>query len=163
MFSMPYLIDGHNLIPKVPGLTLEAVDDEQQLIELLQEFCRIQRKEIEVFFDNAPPGSARARSFGLVTARFTRQGTTADAAIHLRLGRLGRQARNWTVVSSDQAVQSAARAAQAQYLSSEAFASLLKQAVDDSARDEGEKADIQLGKDELDEWIQLFGDGAGKD
>ena len=163
MIKMPYLVDGHNLIPKVPGLTLRDLDDEQQLIELLQEFCRLQRKEVEVFFDNAPPGSARARTFGLVMARFIRQGTTADAAIRLRLGRLGRQARNWTVVSSDQAVQSAARAAQAQYLSSENFAGLLKRAIDDSTRDEGEKADIRLDKDELDEWIQLFGKGADKD
>jgi hypothetical protein len=156
---MPYLIDGHNLIPKVPGLTLQAMDDELQLIELLQEFCRRQRKQVEVFFDNAPPGYARARTFGLVTARFVRQGMSADAAIRLRLGRLGRQARNWTVVSSDQSVQSAARAAQAQYLSSETFAALLRQAMDESIKDSGENADIQLEPGELDEWMQLFGKG----
>ena len=31
---MPYLIDGHNLIPKM-GLKLADLDDEMQLIELL--------------------------------------------------------------------------------------------------------------------------------
>ncbi|MBP1702274.1 MAG: hypothetical protein H6Q38_1381, partial [Chloroflexi bacterium] len=43
---MPYIVDGHNLIPKIPGLSLRAIDDEMQLIELLQEFCRVQRKAL---------------------------------------------------------------------------------------------------------------------
>ena len=71
---MPYIIDGHNLIPKIPGLSLQEMDDEQHLLEMLQEFCRRQRKQVEVFFDNAPPGGVRARNLGLVTARFVRQG-----------------------------------------------------------------------------------------
>ena len=129
---MPYIIDGHNLIPKVPGLSLQEMDDEQQLLEMLQEFCRRQRKQVEVFFDNAPPGGVRARNLGSVTARFVRQGATADDAIRKRLGNLGRAARNWTVVSSDQAVQAEARAAQAQSMPSEAFARLLVQALDDT-------------------------------
>ncbi len=119
---MPYLIDGHNLIPKVPGLSLQEMDDEQHLLEMLQEFCRRQRKQVEVFFDNAPPGGVRARNLGSVTARFVRQGTTADDAIRKRLANLGRAARNWTVVSSDQAVQAEARAVQAQPMPSESFA-----------------------------------------
>ena len=67
---MPYLIDGHNLIPKVPGLSLKAIDDEMQLVEKLQEFCRRRGKQVEVFFDKAPPGGRRVRVFGPVTARF---------------------------------------------------------------------------------------------
>ena len=85
---MPFLIDGHNLIPKIPGLSLQDMDDEQQLITLLLEFCRLQRKQIEVFFDNAPPGGVRARNFGNVIARFVKQGSSADQAIHQRLERL---------------------------------------------------------------------------
>ncbi len=34
---MPYLIDGHNLIPKV-GLRLDSMDDEMDLLAHLQEF-----------------------------------------------------------------------------------------------------------------------------
>lgn len=154
---MPYIIDGHNLIPKVPGLSLQEVDDEQHLLEMLQEFCRRQRKQVEVFFDNAPPGGVRARNLGSVTARFVRQGATADDAIRKRLANLGRAARNWTVVSSDQAVQVAARAAQAQAMPSEAFARLLVQSLDDARADEGEAAGAALNPDELDEWLRLFG------
>jgi predicted RNA-binding protein with PIN domain len=114
---MPYLIDGHNLIPKIPGLTLEDVDDEDQLLHLLTRFCQRQGKQVEVFFDKAPPGEARTRKFGMVLARFVRQGTTADEAIRVRLARLGRSAHNWTVVSSDQQIQAEARAARAHYIS----------------------------------------------
>ena len=95
---MPYLIDGHNLIPKVAGLSLKAVDDEMQLIELLQEFCRIGASRWR-YFDNSPPGQPGSGAFGPVTARFVREGRTADDAIAARLKRLGRSARNWTVVS----------------------------------------------------------------
>ena len=154
---MPYIIDGHNLIPKVPGLSLQLMDDEQQLVEMLQEFCRHQRKQVEVYFDNAPPGGVRARNLGLVTARFVRQGTTADSAIRRRLANLGRVARNWTVVSSDQAVQAEARAAQAQAMSSETFARLLTRALDDSLIDQGEAAETVLNPEEVDDWLQLFG------
>jgi hypothetical protein len=155
---MPYLIDGHNLIPKIPGLNLQALDDEEQLIKLLQEYCRRQRKQVEVFFDNAPPGGVRARNFGLVIARFVRQGSTADQAIRERLTRMGKLARNWTVVSSDLAVQSSARAAQARALPSEAFARLLVRALDEQAVDQGENSEAGVSQDELDDWLQLFGD-----
>lgn len=155
---MPYLIDGHNLIPKIPGLNLQALDDEEQLIQLLQEYCRRQRKQIEVFFDNAPPGGVRARNFGLVVARFVRQGSTADQAIGERLVRLGRLARNWTVVSSDLAVQSSARAAQARVMPSEVFARLLVMALDEQAVDPGENRQAGVSTDELDDWLKLFGD-----
>jgi uncharacterized protein len=155
---MPYLIDGHNLIPKIPGLSLQAEDDEQQLITLLLEFCRLQRKQVEVYFDNAPPGGVRARNFGNLIARFVRQGSTADQAIRQRLERLGRAARNWAVVSSDLAVQTEARASQARVLSSEDFASILLAALDDSKQDQGAQAEANLSPEELDDWLKLFGE-----
>lgn len=154
---MPYIIDGHNLIPKVPGLSLQQMDDEQHLVEMLQEFCRRQRKQVEVYFDNAPPGGVRARNLGSVTARFVRQGTTADSAIRRRLANLGRSARNWIVVSSDQAVQAEARAAHAQVVPSETFARLVTQALDDSRVDQGEDVGTVLNPEEVDDWLQLFG------
>ena len=154
---MPYIIDGHNLIPKVPGLSLQQMDDEQHLVEMLQEFCRRQHKQVEVYFDNAAPGGVRARNLGLVTMRFVRQGSTADSAIRRRLVSLGRVARNWTVVSSDQAVQAEARAAQAQVISSDTFARLLTRALDESWADQGDATDTALNPEEVDDWLQLFG------
>src|SRR4026207_107874 len=97
---MPYLIDGHNLIPKL-GLRLDSMDDEMELIPFLQEFCRRERKQVDVYFDGAPPAQAGTRKLGAVTAHFVRLGTTADDAIRTRLKTLGKSAKNWVVVSSD--------------------------------------------------------------
>ncbi len=47
---MPYLIDGHNLIRKVPNLRQDDPEDEKQLVELLQEFCQRTGKHVEVYF-----------------------------------------------------------------------------------------------------------------
>lgn len=156
MNPMPYMIDGHNLIPKIPGLSLDAVDDETQLIERVQEFCRLRRKQAEIYFDNAPPGMSRARRFGVVTARFIREGTTADQAMRAHLQRLGRSARGWIVVSSDQEVRQAARAARAQWLSSEAFARQLTHSLAESGSGEPQKLEGDLNAEEIDEWLELF-------
>ena len=154
---MPYLIDGHNLIPKIPGGNLAAVDDENQLIELLQEFCRRRRKKVEVYFDNAPPGQLRVRKYGVVTAHFVRAGRSADDAIQARLQRLGRDARNWTVVSSDHAVQASAKAARAHVLASETFAKELIGALEDLPLESGEREKPTLTSDEVEDWLEIFG------
>ena len=149
---MPYLIDGHNLIPKL-GLRLDSVDDEMELIAILQEFCRLEQRQVEVFFDGAPAGQAGTRRLGAVTAHFVRLGTTADDSIRNRLKRLGRGAKNWSVVSSDRQVQMEARAARAEVLSSEAFAALLRQARTSAPKPEQEH---KLSPKEVEDWLKLF-------
>jgi predicted RNA-binding protein with PIN domain len=156
---MSYLIDGHNLIPKVAGLSLSAIDDEMQLIELLQEFCRLRRKAAHLYFDGAPPGQPSKRTFGPVTAHFVRKGKTADDAIRARLARLGRSARNWTVVSSDRMVQAAAREVGAAVLTSEAFASLLRQALREERPAPGSQREATLSEEELKAWLEMFDSG----
>ena len=153
--DMSYLIDGHNLIPKIPGLSLEAIDDEEQLVALLQEFCRIARKRVDVYFDHAPAGQPRTRKYGAVQAYFVQQGTPADQAIEARLLRLGKQARNWTVVSSDRRVQTAGKAAHARVISSEAFADLLIQTRQPKTPGKADEPELSAG--EIDEWLRLFG------
>jgi uncharacterized protein len=116
------VIDGHNLIPKIPGLSLREVDDEERLLALLQVYARTKRKKIEVFFDGAPPGQSGQRDYGQVRAHFVQIGRTADEAIRLFLVGLGKSARNATLVSADRQVQANARALHAQVISSDDFA-----------------------------------------
>jgi len=149
---MPYLIDGHNLIPKL-GLRLDSPDDEEQLIARLQEFCRVRRARVEVYFDGAPPGQASTRNAGLVTAHFVRKGAIADAAIEARLARLGKAAKNWTVVSSDRRVQDAARAAHAKVLSSEEFSREMSKAQVATSKT---KHDATPTPGEVEEWLDIF-------
>ena len=82
---MPYLVDGHNLIPKTPGLTLGAIDVENHLIEILRAFCQNRKTQVEVYFDRAPIGQAGTKKFGAVKAIFVRTGKSADHAIRDRL------------------------------------------------------------------------------
>jgi predicted RNA-binding protein with PIN domain len=149
---MSYLIDGHNLIPKL-GLRLDSIDDELELIAILQEFCRIERKQAEIYFDGAPMPQAGTRKLGAVTAHFVRLGTTADNAIRSRLKRLGRTAKNWTVVSSDRQVQAETRAIHSEVLTSEAFAKQLKKARNSAPKS---TEDRKLTPKEVDDWLKIF-------
>ena len=160
---MPYLIDGHNLIPKVPGLSLESMDDEIQLIQQLQDFCRQSGKSVEVFFDNAPAGQARTQKYGRVKAHFIRAGRTADDAIIASLGSLGRAAKNWLVVSSDRQVAAAARSFHARVIPSDEFARSMMVVEPEIQSDPGIDSDLSLNQAEIDEWLYLFGDGGEKD
>jgi predicted RNA-binding protein with PIN domain len=154
---MGFLIDGHNLIAKIPGMSLSAIDDERDLIDLLQNFYRMHRKAIEVYFDGAAPGNSGKRRFGVITAYFVRQGSTADAALVQRMQVLRRQAKNWIVVSSDRRVQCEARAMGYLVLGSASFAGDLQTASMENSTGTlmGKKGDANGG--ELDEWMRLFG------
>jgi len=154
---MPYIIDGHNLIPEIPGLDLQDIDDELQLIEMLQEFCRLRRKQVDIYFDNAPPGQLRVQKFGHVTAFFTRAGQSADHAIAQKLHLLGKKARNWTVVSSDREVQASARAARATVITAQNFAIQLIQTISDSGTNDSSSGEPVMSPQELEEWLKLFG------
>ena len=136
---MPYLIDGHNLIPKL-GLSLEDPEDEMELTRLLQDFARIRRQQVEVYFDGAPVGQAGMRKFGTVRAHFVPRGQTADAAIRRRLEVMEKSAKNWVVVSSDHEVQNAARVHQAQFVRSEELVKQLRSALTTPKTSDGEKS-----------------------
>ncbi len=150
---MPYLIDGHNLIPKL-GLRLDSIDDEMELIAILQEFCRLERRQVEVYFDGAPSPHAGTRKLGAVTATFVPLTRTADDAIRKRLKKMGKAAKNWTVISSDRQVQADARDARAEVISSDEFAKILKHVKNSSRVTKSERV---ISEKEVEEWLKLFG------
>lgn len=155
---MPYLIDGHNLIPHILGLDLAEMDDEIQLIQHLQKFSRISRKNIDVYFDNAPAGMAQTQKYGRVTAHFIRSGRTADDAIIARLKSLGRSAKNWQVVSSDRQVAASAQSLGARVIPADAFAQTII-TEPETRTDPGGKIDPKLDPNEIDAWLDVFGRG----
>ena len=152
---MPYLIDGHNLIPKV-GLRLDSPDDEMELVAILQEFARLKRQKVEVYFDGAPIGQAGTQSLGTIRAHFVKLGQTADNAIRIRLNKMKKEAKNWTVVSSDREVQIMARVTQAEFLSSEEFVKLLSKVRNSAPKANSD--DKKLSSTEVVEWLKIFQD-----
>ncbi len=156
---MPYLVDGHNLIPHIPGISLKDQEDELALVSLLEGFARQQRTQVEVFFDLAPPSWAGSRNYGRVKAHFIRQGMTADQAIVSRLRRMEKEAKNWTVVTSDREILAEAKSLQSKTLSSAAFTALLSKInkVSTNSSDKGENPEVS--DEDVDYWLDQFGNG----
>lgn len=153
---MAFLIDGHNLIPNVRGMSLSDLDDEIQLIRLLQEFSRKARKKIEVYFDQAPEREAGVQQYGTVRVHFVRRSITADEAMIKRLYAMEKRARNWTVVTSDREIAAVVRGVHARLLSSQAFAKKMNDVLD--VIEEMSHQDVTLGEEEVSEWLRLFGE-----
>lgn len=158
---MPYLIDGHNLIPKIRGMSLRQMDDEMELIRRLQIFGRFRRQILEVYFDKAAPGRAGTVNYGTVKAVFVPERSNADAAIRERLKKLGGNARNWTVVSSDRQVQAEARYSHAEVIPAEEFAMILEGVLIQAIKSQSDQQG--LSEDEVDEWMQMFNQKQPKD
>ena len=151
---MPYLIDGHNLIPKV-GLSLGDLDVEDDLIEKLQTFCRIRRTTVEIYFDGGLPGQPSRGKYGSVKTFFAQKGKIADEAIEDRLQKLGKTAKNWGVVSSDHRVQVAARESHARSFSSEEFSRLMMETMLKNM-DQVDDEDA-VSPEDVTNWLKEFG------
>lgn len=151
---MPYIIDGHNLIAALPDLDLSDLDDEMKLIERLQDFCSRTHRQATVYFDRGIPGGEPAHRRGRVDVRFVRLPRTADDAIRDHVLKLGKEAPNWTIVSSDREVRSVAQQAGASLLQSSEFVQLISPG--ESATDQKEKPLDRLSDKDLDEWESLF-------
>jgi len=158
---MPYLIDGHNLIPKL-GLDLSSFDDEMALIDRLNEYCRVSRcGQMEIYFDNAQPGGEERKKFGMVQAYFIRRPMIADEAIRQRLAKLKNAAKNWQVVSSDHHVRAEAKAAGARVVTSDEFARMVFQALRNGPA-VGPATERMISEREVAEWLDLFEKGKKK-
>jgi predicted RNA-binding protein with PIN domain len=149
--EMPFLIDGHNLIPYIRGLSLTQIDDELALLEILDLYFKGERKKAVVFFDKAAHGGVQELQRGFVSAHFTRPPLNADKAIRNAVMGLGRSAANYTVVTSDHEVSDNARRLGAQVLSSAQFAQRLA-----SCRKGGKSTNREPAND-VDYWLKVFG------
>lgn len=153
-WGMQYIIDGHNLIPHIRGLSLRDLEDEQALIDVLTPFLRATSSRAMVFFDKAAQGHEGKRNFGLVQAVFVPASQSADAAIENHIHKLGASARNQTLVSSDRRVQAAGRAYYMTILSS----AKLAQKIRSQSESRGSQTDVepQLTPEEIARWEDLF-------
>jgi predicted RNA-binding protein with PIN domain len=151
--QMPWMIDGHNLIGRIRGLDLSDPEDESRLVAMLVAYCGRVRKPATVYFDRRAAGIPNPPARGGVTVRFIATPRTADDAMRSHLQRLGKQAGNWTVVSSDAEVQRAARHAGARVQTSASFAQELESAP---RVPEAEKPGEDIPQDEIQELLRAF-------
>lgn len=155
---MTYLIDGHNLIPHVAGLSLDQLDDEEGLITLLVDLSIKKNCQVEVYFDHGHLNNEREFRRGRVHVHFVLSPMIADSAILARLLGIGKAAKNYIVVTSDQNVQNRARRIGATVMPSQKFAQLLKNTDNKKGPSRQEQKPANNEK-EIDEWMKLFSRG----
>ena len=122
---MAILIHGHNLIGKIPSLRLDDPQDEEKLLLRLRAYRARTGKHLVVYFDPGVIYQSPARQLkGGISIRQAGSGQRADDLL-MRDLRRHRNPRELTVVTSDRAIQSAARECQARVMDAAAFAAEL--------------------------------------
>lgn len=153
--TVPYLIDGHNLIGQIADLRLDDPHDEAKLVERLKSYMARKRKQCVVVFDGGLPGGlSRDLSTTSVQAIFAHGGTNADAIILERIRGL-HDPINWIVVSADRGITEAAARRRVRILSPAEFAAGMS---GPALPDNDEDPDPHLSPDEVEDWLRLFGE-----
>lgn len=156
-YTMPYLIDGHNLINFLPDVDLDDPHDEVKLVFKLRGFCaQKKRRRCVVVFDQGLPGGKSSLSTPSVEVIFASyQYTNADRVIRERIHNT-KDIQGWTVVSSDNEVREEAVRHGAQVMKSGKFIELLfpPKAAKPHA---GINPNVIVPKNQVDEWLTEFG------
>jgi predicted RNA-binding protein with PIN domain len=154
---MPLLIDGHNLIGKMPDMKLSDPDDEDKLISRLKKYVLKTRKQVSVVFD--PPKHSEWFAWAddrydqpNLEITFATMGRSADDVIRERIVK-AKDKQGLIVVTSDAAVANFARQCGVKNVrSSESFAEDLRDELKPPAP--SEKPGITQA--DLDEWLKVF-------
>lgn len=161
MAGQRYVVDGYNLIHKLPDLKALVDSDleraRDRLVDRLAGFALARRVRVTVVFDGR--GASQPRGVGPrgVEVVYSRAPENADARIKSLIER-ERRVRSWTVVSSDNSIVRFARDYGAQTIGSDEFGTLLASARRPAARSRPARdADRPLGPDEIAEWERFFG------
>ncbi|MCY3780056.1 MAG: NYN domain-containing protein [Chloroflexi bacterium] len=159
---MPYLIDGHNLIAALPDIDLADENDEAKLLIKLKGFSARKKTRLTVIFDGGLPGGASALSSHSVKVVFAAaERSSADALIKGRIDNT-RDARNWTLVSSDRELRDHARWKGMRNMSAAEFAELLR--TNDRSQPVGaEPEKPSPSEDDTALWLKHFGEHESED
>lgn len=157
---MHWLIDGHNLIGQMPNLQLSDPNDEEKLLEYLRRYRARTGHQLTVVFDAGQSYQpATKKKQGGITVQFAPHGQTADRLIKQRVRRV-RNPQAMIVVTSDRAVQQAARQMGVRVVTAQEFSQqLLNLSVSGAPTDEEAQANLQLSADEVEEWLSIFEQG----
>ena len=152
---MQYLIDGHNLIGKLPDISLDDPNDEAKLVQKLIGFSARTKNRCTVVFDHGIPGGVSRMSNRNVKVIFSSTNSNADKVMIDRIYKQ-KNPKEWFVVSGDNEVLAVARRRRIQVLTSSQFADLLQRPTPPDKPDVDEAVDVHLTEDEVDEWMTLF-------
>jgi hypothetical protein len=152
---MNLLIDGHNLIGKIPDIDLQDPDDEAKLTSRLRRYAARTKNKLTVFFDGGLPGGESPElSGGTVHVIFAPAGQIADPLIIKRIRKI-RDRKAWTVVSSDQAILRAANLHRVRVERSEEFAGKLTETLDHTPQ-AVDLRQVPPSEEDVDAWLKVF-------
>ena len=162
---MHYLIDGHNLIGRMPDIGLEDPNDEVELVLRLRSWsARSRGRRVTVIFDRGLPGG---KDNGLSTSKvqvvFASSGHSADSLLIKRIKTV-KNPREMTLVTSDSHILRIARERRLPVLKAEDFALKLsplartagEQDLEKNLAVNGLEIDPKLSDIEVDMWLDLF-------
>lgn len=160
---MHYLIDGHNLIGRMPDINLDDPQDEIELVLRLRSWAaRSRKRRVTVVFDHGLPGGTDRRlSTGKIAVIFASSGKSADSILISRVKGV-KNPREYTLVTSDHHILDAARARRMPVLKAEEFALTLASDIKKRKRKSGDTSDLpdhsdpQVSESEIEMWLNLF-------
>ena len=162
---MIFLIDGHNLIGKMPDIHLSDPDDEQKLVSRLSDWAgQDKRRRLMVYFDAGEfGGMGDMLSRPSVRVQFSRIGKTADSMI-VKFMQSVKNAQEFTLVTSDREIIFAARKRRIGYILSEEFVLLVQEDLKgfDAEKEQkepeeaGSEADVDVSAAEVQQWMSAF-------
>lgn len=156
---MEYLIDGHNLVGKMPDINLNDPGDEVELVLRLRSWsARGRKRKVTVIFDRGLPGGEdKGLSSGMVKVIFAPVGRSADSLLINRIQKVKNPA-EYALVSSYLRVIKAAEARRMQVWRSEDFVARLEQEGEQGAktRTADMADDPQMSAGEVDMWMEIF-------
>lgn len=161
-----YIIDGYNLL-KSPAinipLNLNLEDQRNHLIRLIKSFSQFEKCEVIVVFDNSLSfKTGRSEKSGRVQIKYTKPSMEADELIK-KIIRKENKTDRLIIISSDRAIQYAAKDHGATSLSSEDYCRIMeKKQISPQDRSSStsthEKYEPNLGEKEIQYWKRLFQD-----
>jgi predicted RNA-binding protein with PIN domain len=159
-----YIIDGYNLLkspaPNIP-LNLSLEDQRNHLVRLVKSFSQFEKCEVLIVFDNSLSfKTGRNEKSGRVQIKYTQPSMEADELIK-KIIRSENKLDRLIIVSSDRAIQYAAKDHGATSLSSEDYCRLMEKKQSptkdtNSPPYSHEKYEPNLGEKEIQYWKRLF-------
>lgn len=165
---MHFLIDGHNLIGKMPGLALSDSQDELELILRLKGWvAAVPSRQVTIYFDGSGFGGYSQRlSSKDIRVIFAPTDKEADDLLMAKLSGL-RHAYNYTLVTSDRRIRDVAVISRVKVLKSEEFVAWEGFDYRQVAQEEKRPSSLTpqpekehnpvISKEEVAEWLELFG------
>jgi predicted RNA-binding protein with PIN domain len=158
--SMPYLVDGNNVMAQRVGWHRDKGKARRALMDELARFARDRRVRVAVVFDGAPEqhfgDGARYKGIHVFYAE---RGSSADERIK-QMVETSRERRTLIIITSDRQLADYVRRCGAQVVRSGEFRKKMEEAVIQTAQQDQAEPSVD-GK--LDEWMRYFGVGPEDD